>query len=148
MSGDNYTAIFTFDQSPEEVFNAINDISAWWSQDMKGNSHKLYDEFEVRFADIHYSKQKLIEIKANERIVWLVSESHLSFLEDKSEWNNTEIWFDISEKAGKTQLVFTHKGLVPQIECFDACSKGWDYYLQESLHKLITTGKGNPNKIQ
>lgn len=148
MSGENYTAIFIFDKSPEEVFNAISDISAWWSEDMKGNSHNLHDEFEVRFADIHYSRQKLTDVTLNKRIVWLVTDSHLSFLEDKSEWNNTEISFDISVDAGKTQLTFTHKGLVPQIECFDACSKGWNYYLQESLYKFITTGKGNPNKIE
>jgi hypothetical protein len=40
---------------------------------------------------------------------------------------------------------FTHRGLVPAFECFELCSDGWSFYIKDSLRKLITTGKGEPN---
>ena len=45
---------------------------------------------------------------------------------------------------GKTQVLFTHVGLVPQVECYDGCTKGWDQYIKGSLFKLLTKGKGEP----
>ena len=58
---------------------------------------------------------------------------------------DTIIIFEITEKNNKTQIGFTHLGLVPDYECFDACSNAWSHYIGESLLNLITTGKGQPN---
>jgi len=146
MEDQDFKAVFLFDQSAEQVFNAVCNVRGWWSETLEGGSHKLNDEFIYRHGDIHYSKQKLTEVIPNKKVVWLVTDSELTFVENKTEWTGTTISFDIAEKSGKTQLIFAHHGLTPKFECYKACFGGWTYYLEESLVPLITTGKGNPDK--
>jgi hypothetical protein len=79
-------------------------------------------------------------------MVWLVLSAKLTFAENQSEWKGTEVVFEVSLKGKKTEVRFTHRGLVPALDCFDACSKGWTYYIQDSLRGLIMTGRGKPEK--
>jgi Activator of Hsp90 ATPase homolog 1-like protein len=134
------------DQTPKQAFDAINNVRGWWSGEIAGPTGKLGDEFTYRYKDIHYSKQKLIEVVPDQKVVWLALDSYLNFAEDKTEWNGTKIIFEIARKGGKTEVRFTHQGLVPQIECFENCSSAWSYYINGSLRSLIATGKGQPNE--
>ena len=88
---------------------------------------------------------KLIEVIPNKKVVWHVVDNYFNFTKDKSEWKGTTVSFEISETGNKTQLCFTHQGLVPEYECFDICSNAWSHYIQQSLRSLITTGNGQPN---
>ncbi|MNG00696.1 hypothetical protein D3C87_1400790 [compost metagenome] len=145
MSAKDFTTTLIVDQSPEEVFNAVTNVRGWWSEQIDGNTAKLNDEFDYHYEDIHRCKVKLIEVIPNEKIVWLVEKNYFKFTEDETEWTGTKPTFEISEKDGKTALRFTHVGLVPDYECFDICRDSWTNYIQNSLKKLITTGKGQPN---
>ena len=151
MNTQNFSTTFTVDQSPEEVFAAINNVRAWWSGQIEGNTDKLGDEFTYRYADVHYSKQKVTVSIPGQKVVWHVLDARLNFTQDKAEWKGTDITFGIAKKGDKTEVRFTHVGLVPQFECFDKCSNAWSSIINVSLRGLITrdslpTGAGQPNE--
>jgi uncharacterized protein YndB with AHSA1/START domain len=146
MSKKDFTISLLVDQTPEEVFTAITNARAWWSgyysEELVGNTEKLHDEFSFRAGpDVHYSKQKLVEVVPNKKIVWLVTESNLSFLEQTDEWTGTKVIFEIAKKGEKTQLTFIHQGLTSEVECYDACAPAWTQYVQNKLLPLIETSK-------
>lgn len=148
MSNTHFNIIFVVDQSPNEVFNAIRNISKWWTENVNGKALSLNDEFTVQFEDMHFSRQRMIEVIPNKKIVWLVTDSKLSWLENKQEWTDTKIVFEIYNHDNRTQLRFTHIGLIPKAECYDDCSSAWTQYIRSSLFKLITTGKGHPEQTE
>ena len=142
MANNNYTATIEVAQSATDVFNAINDVRNWWSLDFEGNSTKLNDEFVINHPTQHYSKQKLVEVIPDKKIVWLVTESKLDWINNnKEEWTNTKMIFEISSKGDKTILHFTHEGLVPEQECYAMCKKGWDIVIKDWLFHHITFGE-------
>ena len=141
----DFTTSFTVDETLEEAFSAINNVRGWWSGDIQGRTDKLGEVFTYRYEDVHYSKQKITELVPGKKVVWLVLDSSLNFVKDKTEWNGTRITFEISKKGKKTEVRFTHLGLAPEVECFDACSNAWGSYINGSLQNLITKGKGHPN---
>ena len=146
MKNKNFSTTLIVDQTPEEVFDAIRDVRNWWSgyysEEINGKTEKLNDEFSFRAGNgAHYSKQKLVEVIPNKKIVWLITDSELSFLENKDEWTGAKVTFDISTRDNKTHLTFTHDGLTPDIECYNSCAPAWSQYLQNKLLPLITSRK-------
>lgn len=144
MNEQNFTTTISVDQSPEEVYNAVNNVKAWWSAGAKGDSTLLHDEFLVDFG-AHWWALKIIETIPNQKVVWQVSGSYMPWNEDKHEWTGTMVSYEISREGSQTKLVFTHLGLVPQFSCYQGCSKGWTGYMDISLRNLITRGMGTPD---
>lgn len=146
MENKDFTITILVNKTPKQVFNAVNNVREWWSGDITGKTDKIGEVWEFRYKDIHYTKQKIIELFPEKKIVWKVLESSLNFIKDKKEWDNTEIIFDIKKKGDKTELRFTHLGLTPKIECYNACSDAWSFYIKNSLYKFIINGKEKQNK--
>jgi hypothetical protein len=143
-SGDLTTTI-TLDQTPQQAFEAITNVRGWWSGEIDGRTDELGAEFTYRYQDLHSSTQKITELVPGKRIVWLVVDSYLAFVDDKQEWNGTRVIFDIARKGGKTEIRFTHAGLTPAHECYGDCSSAWTSYIRDGLRSLIKTGRGEPN---
>jgi hypothetical protein len=141
MANADFTTTIMVDRSAIEVYDAINNVGAWWQGEITGDSTKVDGVFDYRMKDIHYSKQQVVELIPGEKVVWLVTDSKLSFTSTKTEWTGTKISFEIAPVGDKTQVRFTHEGLVPAFECYGGCSNGWTKLIQESLCSYITTGK-------
>ena len=73
-----------------------------------------------------------------------ISKVNLHWIKDKKEWKDTEVIFALTEKGGKTQIDFVHKGVTPESECYESCKPGWTHHLKDSLQKLVDDGKGFP----
>jgi hypothetical protein len=142
MRADSYTTTFTVEQTPAEVFAAINDVRGWWTGEVEGDTDKLGSEFTYRYEDIHRSTQRITELVANSKVVWHVVDAALNFVDDKTEWIGTDIVFDIAREGNKTTVRFSHNGLVPAFACFSECSSAWGYYINASLRNFIATRNG------
>ncbi len=145
MTEKNFTTHFIVDRTPAELYAAVINVRGWWSQDIRGKTEKTGDIFNYRFRDLHRCTIKIKTSVPGEKVVWSIVDNYFSFTEDKSEWKGTEVVFDIRPANGGTELTFTHVGLVPDYECWEACSAGWTTYINGSLRTLILTGKGQPN---
>ena len=129
-------------KAPKEVFHDILNVREWWSgyysEEFEGSTEKLNDEFSFSAgAGAHYSKQKLVELIPGKRIVWLVTDSDFDYIEKRDEWTGTKLIFEISKEIDKTKLTFTHRGLTPEVECYNSCAPSWTQYLQNKLLPLI-----------
>jgi hypothetical protein len=145
MKQVGFTTRFTVDQSPEEVFDAINNVRGWWSGQIDGDTNKVGAEFTYRYRDFHRSTQKIAELIAAKRVAWHVTDADLNFIKNKNEWIGTDIVFDIARKGSVTELCFTHVGLVPAFQCYGDCSGAWGGLVGTNLRNLIVTGKNQPD---
>jgi len=132
---------------PAKVMEAIEKVSEWWGKDFTGQSKNVGDIFTIRFNET-YSTFRITEKLENKKLVWAVLDSHLHWLKDKTEWNHTHVEWTLEKMEETTRVQMIHFGLGPEVECFDNCTKGWNYYIGESLNKLINEGKGMPDTPQ
>ena len=78
MKKQNFTTTFSVDQTPEEVFDAINNVRGWWSEEIDGRTDKLGAEFKFHYKDLHRSTQKITEFVPGKKVVWHVLEADLT----------------------------------------------------------------------
>lgn len=141
----SYTATFTVDRPAQEVFEAINDVRGWWSEEVVGVTDRVDAEFQYHYQDVHRCTLRVTELQPGRKVTWRVLDNYFDFVQDQTEWKDTDIVFDISDTVEGTEVRFTHVGLAPCSECYDVCSNAWGGYLNGSLRDLIVTGQGQPN---
>lgn len=92
-----------------------------------------------------FKRFKIKEIIPNSKLVWYVEDSLIDILEleNKREWIGTTIIWEITEKNSNAELLLTHLGLHPDIECYQICTNGWKEFTA-SLKAHLETGKGTP----
>ena len=139
MQNKNYRKTITVNAFIEDAMEKISNIDLWWKKDFTGSARRLNDTFTVPFGAPSFVNFIVSELEPGKKVVWKVTDCYLRWFKDTKEWNNTEVVFQLSEENNKTKIDFTHVGLVPEVECYEACEKGWNGHLG-SLEKLINEG--------
>jgi uncharacterized protein YndB with AHSA1/START domain len=132
-----YQATKTFQSAPGAVFDALTCVDAiarWWapatgSAVAGGEIVLVFGGQEVRIR---------VDQADPTQVCWAVQVS-----EPLPDWTGTTITFDLAPDGdGGTNLLFTHHGLTPQLECFSMCQAGWTQYLA-SLVDYVERDGGN-----
>ena len=58
MTNQDFTTTLSVGKTPDEVFNAVNDVRGWWSEQIDGSTDVLGAEFTYRYEDVHRSTMK------------------------------------------------------------------------------------------
>ena len=143
MEKKDFNCSISANKTPNEAFKAICKVTEWWSKNIEGETEKLNDVFTYRPSET-WVTFTITECIPDKKIVWYANDCFLHWQENKKEWKDTKVVFEISKDGNTTKINFTHIGLVPEVECYEGCVKGWTQYIMGSLHKLLTDGKGNP----
>jgi len=143
MTGQDYSRSITANITALEATERINRVADWWTASFTGASGKVGGAFTVRFGET-FVDFAVVELVPARRIVWQVTDCNLHFIGDKKEWKDTRVVFDISDGAATT-VTMTHAGLVPGVECYEVCRKGWNFFITESLQKLLRENQGMPD---
>lgn len=143
---ESYKVVIEVGKPAHEVFRCITaGVAKWWGgKDLTGCSMLPGDEFIIDHPGAHYSKQKVVELIPDKRIVWLVTGSDLSWLRKRDEWTGTKMVFELAGNGDRTVLAFMHEGLTPEKECYVRCSQeGWGVVIKEWLFDFITFGRAH-----
>jgi hypothetical protein len=143
-SKQDYSKTIAANIQASEAVNRISRVADWWTKGFSGASQKAGDTFTVRFGET-FKDFKIVELIPEKKIVWQVTNSNLSWIKNKTEWNNTQVVWELSTDNNITTVRMTHVGLVPGIECYCNCELGWNFCVGESLLKLLTENKGLPD---
>ena len=144
---NHYQKSFIVKTNPEKVYAAITTIEGlrdWWTHESRGETG-AGGTIHFNFGNTH--KEMRVELlKPNSEVRWLCKVAYIDHSEftHKDEWVGTEIIFRLTpDGKDQTRVDFDHIGLVPTFECYEACKKGWDYFL-DSLQAFAETGRGTP----
>ena len=125
-----------------EALKKVSRVPEWWGVTFTGSAEKEHDTFVVKMSGDSFFNFAVTESIPDKRLAWLVTDCNMPWYSDKKEWSNTKLVFDVEEHNGATELIFTHEGLTPDVECFSDCAPGWTHWIKTSLFSYLTTGKG------
>ena len=136
---------FSVPVSAELAFAAIANAKGWWIRNTEGPTASLGESFIVNFnAEGSFVRFTVTEAQPGSRLVWHVDDCFLPWFADKTEWNGTDVIFEIAPAKDGSVVTMVHRGLTPEVECYNLCTTGWEGHFMKSLRKLIEEGTGTP----
>jgi hypothetical protein len=136
----SYTSTVRFTKTADDVFDALSKvtgIAGSWSP-----AHGSAEAGGELRLDHNHPDPLVLKVDIADRprsVEWTVLDYPLN-----PEWVGTGIAFALRPiDSGGTEVEFHHHGLIPQLDCYDQCSRGWDYYLP-SLHAYVEPGPVTP----
>jgi uncharacterized protein YndB with AHSA1/START domain len=142
MEKNNFTISIGAEISAGEALNKISNVPAWWGVTFSGSADQQGDRFVIKMGGDSFFNFTVTELVPGHRVVWLVTDCHMPWYTDKTEWTDTRLIFEVTANDGLTELTFTHEGLTPDVECYKDCAPGWTHWIKTSLFSYFTTGTG------
>jgi len=142
MEQNNFSSSFTANITAAEAIDKISNIPDWWGVSFSGSAKHQGDAFVIKMGNDSFFNCSVTELIPGKRIVWLVTDCNMPWYTDKKEWTDTRMIFDLNEHGDSTDIVFTHEGITPDVECYADCAPGWTHWIKTSLASYLTTGKG------
>lgn len=132
---------------PARVYAALTTpegLRAWWTQDCDVATEPG-DTISFRFGP-NYKDMRIERLEPGREVRWHCTRAHIAAeqLTRRDEWVGTQVVFRLQrDDKGGTRLDFEHIGLVPEMQCYELCSGGWQYFMH-SLQQYADTGNGTP----
>ncbi len=142
MEQNNFSCGFTANMGAATAINQICNVPGWWGVSFTGSAGHKGDTFVIKMGGDSFFNCTVTELVPEKKIVWLVTDCHMPWYNDKKEWTGTRMSFDLNEHENATDITFTHEGLTPVSECYADCAPGWTHWIKTSLVSYLTTGTG------
>jgi hypothetical protein len=143
MENQDFTCSITANIPGGEAIKKIGNVPCWWGVSFTGSADDQGDDFVIKMGGDSFFNFTVTELFPGERLVWLCTDCNMPWYNDKKEWANTRLIYDLAENNGETTLTFTHEGLTPDSVCYKDCEPGWTHWIKTSLFSYFTTGVGN-----
>jgi uncharacterized protein YndB with AHSA1/START domain len=123
--------------TPERLYEAITTqkgLAAWWTPGTKAEPRVGgVNEFKFDGTTVKFQVEALEPLH---RVVW-------STVEVPSDWDGTQVTFDLTPDGDVVYLRFSHTGFASTDGGFGMTSYSWAQYLR-SIKMLLETGRGEP----
>jgi len=150
-STPSYSASIKVAAEPCACFEAITkQMHLWWTETTEGGIDGVGDrvkaifppgfghwEFEATALDMG-RRIELTCIGARHQV-----EGQPSDIDE--EWLGTRLVWTIEGDKGKTHVTLTHDGLTPELNCWNICRDGWDFFFTESLKRFLDGEPASPH---
>lgn len=143
----DYTKTIVIAAPAERIYGALATLPGlrgWWTTDVRGTTSV---GGEVRFGFAAADEWIVLRVdrsEPDEVVEWSCTGRRFGGKDGDAEWIGTRILFRIADRGdGRSEIDFRHLGLVPTLECYQDCRRGWDHFLA-SLKAYVETGKGRP----
>jgi len=142
---DSYTKTLLIHASPQKLYQALTTVEglkSWWTE----STVMTNDDITFEFSDGVFQTMRRVDSLPDKKVVWECIAQHFPVkgTTQTDEWVGTRVSFALQANQNDSSiLVFTHRGLTPQLVCYDQCHEGWDHFL-ESLKRFLEQGTGTP----
>lgn len=75
MKNLDFSTTLLVDSTPQEVFNAVNNVRGWWSENIDGETDRLHAEFFYRYQGVHSCKMIIAELMPGTRQLFQLHQS-------------------------------------------------------------------------
>ena len=140
MSDADYSRTINVAASPEEAYQALTQgFEFWWTTPDQPIS-KVGDKARFAFPPGQgYWTFQATDLRPGQYVEMVCIDAH----------HASEGLTNAVEKEwlhGKAEIRFEHRGLTPDLYCYDECVSGWDYFFVDSLKAYLDIGVGKPHR--